>query len=120
MQFSAGTAREKRRQQFLEGGSRFLRGKEIRIEAKGIDEFDRPLVNLYLPDGREVGQILLTEGTAGDRACAMIGQVRCAGAYPGSDSVRTPKNRFSGGGAGSIPGTPEEHLRFAPTVHPQN
>ncbi|THK38627.1 thermonuclease family protein [Ensifer sp. MPMI2T] len=41
-----------------------LRGKEVRIEAKGMDRSDRPLVNLYLPDGREVGQILLREGTA--------------------------------------------------------
>ncbi len=41
-----------------------IEGKKVRIEAKGIDSFDRPLVNLYLPDGREVGQILLKEGTA--------------------------------------------------------
>jgi endonuclease YncB( thermonuclease family) len=41
-----------------------LQGKKIRIEAKGIDGFERPLVNLYLPDGREIGQILLKEGTA--------------------------------------------------------
>lgn len=33
-----------------------IRGKKIKVEAKGIDNFDRPLVNLYLPDGREVGR----------------------------------------------------------------
>mgnify|MGYP001202547841 CR=1 FL=1 len=39
-------------------------GKTVRVEAKGVDAFKRPLVNIYLPDGREVGQILLREGTA--------------------------------------------------------
>jgi endonuclease YncB( thermonuclease family) len=43
-----------------------IEGKKIRIEAMGVDKTPkhRPLVNLYLPDGREVGQILLKEGTA--------------------------------------------------------
>lgn len=43
-----------------------IEGKEIRIEVKGYDRTPskRPLVNLYLPDGREVGQILFKEGTA--------------------------------------------------------
>ncbi|WP_373413740.1 thermonuclease family protein [Ensifer aridi] len=41
-----------------------IKGKKIRIESKGMDRSRRPLVNLYLPDGREVGQILLREGTA--------------------------------------------------------
>ncbi|CAN7281401.1 hypothetical protein [Neorhizobium tomejilense] len=42
-----------------------IRGKRIKAEAKGMDDFDRPLVNL--PDGREIGQILLRDGTARDR-----------------------------------------------------
>jgi len=33
-----------------------------RIEAKGIDNFGRPLVNIYMTSGSEVGQILLKEG----------------------------------------------------------
>lgn len=41
-----------------------LQGKVVRVEAMGRDKFDRPLVNLYLPDGREIGKILLQEGTA--------------------------------------------------------
>lgn len=41
-----------------------IKGEKIKIETKGMDTWGRPLVNLYLPDGREVGQILLSEGTA--------------------------------------------------------
>jgi endonuclease YncB( thermonuclease family) len=43
-----------------------IKGKKIRIEVKGFDKTpsQRPLVNLYLPDGREIGMILLEEGTA--------------------------------------------------------
>ncbi|MCK8779107.1 thermonuclease family protein [Rhizobium sp. NTR19] len=41
-----------------------IEGKAIKVEANGVDQFKRPLVNLYLPDGQEVGQILLREGTA--------------------------------------------------------
>ena len=43
-----------------------IQGEKIRIEVKGYDRTPskRPLVNLRLPDGREVGQILLEEGTA--------------------------------------------------------
>lgn len=41
-----------------------IKGEKVRIETKGVDRSGRPLVNLYLPDGREVGQILLAEGTA--------------------------------------------------------
>lgn len=39
---------------------------DVRIVAMGVDRTPkkRPLVNIYLPDGREVGQILLKEGTA--------------------------------------------------------
>lgn len=40
-----------------------LRGKDVRIEVKGADSFDRPLVNVYT-DGREVGKRLLQEGFA--------------------------------------------------------
>ncbi len=38
--------------------------KNLRIEAKGRDRFGRPLVNVYLPDGREVGKELIREGFA--------------------------------------------------------
>lgn len=34
----------------------------VSIEIKGSDKFSRPLVNLYLSDDREVGQIMLREG----------------------------------------------------------
>lgn len=38
----------------------------LRIVAEGTDRTrnKRPLVNVYLPDGREVGQVLLQEGLA--------------------------------------------------------
>lgn len=41
-------------------------GQPLKIEALGRDstESRRPLVNIYLPDGREVGQVLLKEGFA--------------------------------------------------------
>lgn len=39
-------------------------GKELRIESKGRDRYGRPLVNVYLPNGREVGRQLLMEGFA--------------------------------------------------------
>lgn len=43
-----------------------LAGKQLRIVAKGKDATPgkRPLVNIYLPDGREAGQLLLKEGFA--------------------------------------------------------
>lgn len=37
---------------------------KVRIEVKGSDSFGRPLVNVYLPDDREVGAILMKEGHA--------------------------------------------------------
>ena len=41
-------------------------GKPVRIVAEGTDRTrnKRPLVNIYLPDGREAGQVLLEEGLA--------------------------------------------------------
>ena len=40
-------------------------GKKVKIVSFGPGRGDtRPLVNIYLPDGREVGQILLQEGHA--------------------------------------------------------
>jgi endonuclease YncB( thermonuclease family) len=43
-----------------------LDGVDVRIVAEGTDRTPsrRPLVNIYLPDGREVGQTLLAEGVA--------------------------------------------------------
>ncbi|MFA7416149.1 MAG: thermonuclease family protein [Rhizobium sp.] len=41
-----------------------LVGQELRIESKGRDRYGRPLVNVYLPNGREVGKQLLVEGFA--------------------------------------------------------
>lgn len=40
-----------------------LKGKRPKIVAKGVDEFGRPLVNVYV-DGRELGKQLLNEGFA--------------------------------------------------------
>lgn len=43
-----------------------LAGEEVRIVAEGFDKTPdkRPLVNIYLSDGREIGSILLKEGFA--------------------------------------------------------
>lgn len=43
-----------------------LAGHDVKIIAQGYDRTPdrRPLVNIYLPDGREVGQVLLKEGFA--------------------------------------------------------
>lgn len=41
-----------------------LEGERVRIEVLGADRSKRPLVNLYLPSGDEIGQILLKEGHA--------------------------------------------------------
>lgn len=41
-----------------------LKGERVRIEVLGADRSKRPMVNLYLPDDREIGQILLKEGHA--------------------------------------------------------
>ncbi|CCF21851.1 conserved exported protein of unknown function [Pseudorhizobium banfieldiae] len=41
-----------------------IEGKKLRIEAKGKDRYGRPLVNVYLPNGREVGKELIREGFA--------------------------------------------------------
>lgn len=42
-----------------------IEGKKQRIEALGKDRFGRPLVNVYLRNGREVGRELIREGFAG-------------------------------------------------------
>jgi endonuclease YncB( thermonuclease family) len=41
-------------------------GQTLRIVSEGKDATPkhRPLVNVYLPDGKEVGQIMLKEGFA--------------------------------------------------------
>lgn len=41
-----------------------LEGERVRIEVLGADRSKRPLVNLYLPDDREIGHILMKEGHA--------------------------------------------------------
>lgn len=41
-----------------------VNGKTLKIVSLDIDRSGRPLVNIYLPDGREVGKILLQEGFA--------------------------------------------------------
>lgn len=41
-----------------------IEGKKLRVEAKGKDRYGRPLVNVYLPNGREVGKELIREGFA--------------------------------------------------------
>lgn len=40
-----------------------VKGKDVRVEAKGLDAFKRPLVNLYV-DGEEIGARMLREGFA--------------------------------------------------------
>lgn len=44
--------------------SEMIKGKSLRIEAKGKDRYGRPLVNVYLPNGREVGKEMIREGFA--------------------------------------------------------
>jgi len=41
-----------------------IEGKKLRIEAMGKDRSGRPLVNVYLSNGREVGRELIREGFA--------------------------------------------------------
>lgn len=41
-----------------------IEGKKLRIEAMRKDRFGRPLVNVYLPNGREVRRQLIRKGFA--------------------------------------------------------
>ncbi len=41
-----------------------IEGEKLWIEAKGKDGFGRPLPNVYLPNGGEVGKELIREGFA--------------------------------------------------------